>query len=57
MKVRLIKTKTIEDFELHNVGSKTSFMLWNRPGDILKTYRTADLLGNGCERVVLYLWE
>lgn len=66
MKVRFIKTKTIEDFEVHNVGSKISFMPWlallkwadwNRPGAILKTYRKADLLGNGCERVVLYLWE
>ena len=61
MKVRLIKIKTIEDFAAQNARSRSSFSLWlallkradwYEPGDIAKTYGAADLLGNGCERVV-----
>lgn len=61
MKVRLIKRKSIEDFALQNARSRSSFRLWlallkradwAAPGDIAETYGAADLLGNGCERVV-----
>ena len=61
MKVRLIKRKSIEDFALHNARSRSSFRIWlaflkradwNEPGDISATYGSADLLGNGSDRVV-----
>jgi mRNA interferase HigB len=61
MKVRLIKKKSIEDFALQNARSRSSFRIWltllkqadwNDPGDIADTYGSADLLGNGSNRVV-----
>ncbi len=61
MKVRLIKKKSIEDFALQNARSRSSFRIWlaflkradwNEPGDIADTFSSADLLGNGCNRVV-----
>lgn len=61
MKIRLIKRKSIEDFALQNARSRNSFRFWlallNRadweaPGDIAETYGSADLLGNGSNRVV-----
>ena len=61
MKVRLIKRKSIEDFALQNARSRSSFRIWltllkqanwNEPGDIADTYGSADLLGNGSNRVV-----
>ena len=61
MKVRLIKRKSIEDFALQNARSRSSFRIWlaylkradwNKPGDIADTYGSADLLGNGSNRVV-----
>jgi mRNA interferase HigB len=61
MKVRLIKKKSIEDFAIGNARSRSSFKLWltllkqadwNEPGDIANTYGSADLLGNGSNRVV-----
>jgi mRNA interferase HigB len=61
MKIRLIKRKSIEDFALQNARSRTSFRLWltflkladwNEPGDITKTFGSADLLGKGSDRVV-----
>jgi mRNA interferase HigB len=53
MKIRLIKRKSIEDFALQNARSRSSFRLWltflkladwNEPGDITRTFGSADLL-------------
>jgi mRNA interferase HigB len=61
MKVRLIKKKSIENFALENARSRSSFRLWltalkyadwNEPEDIMATFGSADLLGNGINRVV-----
>lgn len=61
MKVRLIKRKSIENYTLENARSRSSFRLWlsllkhadwEEPGDIIDTYGSADLLGNGSNRVV-----
>jgi mRNA interferase HigB len=61
MKVRLIKKKSIENFALQNARSRSSFRLWlttlkyadwNEPEDIMTTFGSADLLGNGINRVV-----
>ncbi|HEX9509570.1 MAG TPA: type II toxin-antitoxin system HigB family toxin [Puia sp.] len=61
MKVHLVKKQTIEDYGMDNAGSRISFRLWllvlngvdwNEPGDILKTFGSTDLLGNGCDRAV-----
>lgn len=61
MKVRLIKRKSIENFAIQNARSRSSFRLWLtflktadwvEPGDILQTFGSADLLGNGSDRVV-----
>jgi len=61
MIVRLIKKKTIEDFALQNANSRSSFKLWlsiikladwETPDDITATFGSADLLGNGSNRVV-----
>lgn len=61
MKVRLVKKKAIEAFALHNARSRSSFRIyltilkvadWTEPGDISKTFGSADLLGNGSNRVV-----
>lgn len=61
MKVRLIKRKSIEDFALQNARSRSSFRIWlaflkradwSEPGEITETFGSADLLGNGSDRVV-----
>jgi mRNA interferase HigB len=61
MRVHLIKERTIENFIVKHAVSKTSFRLWlnvirtvdwTTPEDILATFGSADLLGNGSERVV-----
>ncbi|WP_229689135.1 type II toxin-antitoxin system HigB family toxin [Puia dinghuensis] len=61
MKVHLIKRQTIEQFAKENARSRPSFKLWLQilgsadwaePEDILETFGSADLLGNGCNRVV-----
>jgi mRNA interferase HigB len=61
MKVQLIKKNTIEDFSKNNVQSRVAFRFWlltlrgadwNTPEDILGTFGSADLLGNGCDRAV-----
>ncbi len=61
MKVRLIKRRSIEDFAAENAGSRSSFRIWltllkqadwQSPADITRTFGSADLLGNGSERVV-----
>jgi mRNA interferase HigB len=61
MRIHLIKEKTVEDFIAKHAASKSSFRLWLSaikitewvtPEDIMETFGTADLLGNGSERVV-----
>lgn len=61
MKVHLIKKQTIEDFAIRNAGSRVSLSMWLNilkyadwvlPENIKETYRSADLLGNGSNRVV-----
>lgn len=64
MKVRLIKKLTIEQYCLDNPKSRNAFQNWlgllknadwNHPGDILKVYASADLLGNGSSRIIFNL--
>ncbi|RYE21774.1 MAG: type II toxin-antitoxin system HigB family toxin [Sphingobacteriaceae bacterium] len=61
MRVHLIKEKTIEDFIKMRANGKSAFpnwlnviknVDWNQPEDILLTFGSADLLGNGSNRVV-----
>lgn len=61
MKVHLIKKQTIEQYILENAQSRASLRLWvitingagwNDPEDILDTFRSTDLLGNGTDRAV-----
>jgi mRNA interferase HigB len=61
MKVRLIKKKSIEDFAEQNATSRNSFRQWLSvvkhadwalPEEIKETFHSADLLGNGTNRVV-----
>ncbi len=61
MKAHLIKNQAIEDYVKKNAQSRASFkiwlsilkrIVWNEPNDILATFNSADILGNGSERVV-----
>ena len=61
MRVHLIKKQTIQDYIDGHVSGKSSFEYWSEvvkyadwdsPADIQKTFRTADLLGRGTNRVV-----
>ncbi|MCF8450461.1 MAG: type II toxin-antitoxin system HigB family toxin [Taibaiella sp.] len=61
MKLHLIKKQTIEDYAFVNSGSRVGFQIWlsvlkytdwNDPEDIQSTFGTADILGNGTNRVV-----
>jgi mRNA interferase HigB len=61
MKVHLIKRETIEDYILKNARSRASFEVWfsiikradwNAPNEMISTFNSADILGNGSERVV-----
>jgi mRNA interferase HigB len=61
MKVHLLKKQTIENYAEKNARSRSSFKLWlltikgadwNKPENILNTFRSADLLGTGTDRVV-----
>jgi len=61
MKIRLIKRKSIEDFATKNAASRSSFRIWltllknsawTEPGDINETFSSADLLGDGSNRIV-----
>jgi mRNA interferase HigB len=61
MKVHLIKRQTIEEFVLQHARSRTSFADWlekikradwKEPGDIKRTFNSADLMGKGSNRVV-----
>jgi mRNA interferase HigB len=61
MRVHLIKKITIEAFIRMHLDSKSSLRLWmttiknaqwKSPGDIKRYFNSADLLGNGSDRVV-----
>ena len=61
MRVHLIARQTIVNFASQHARSKSSFedwlakiktADWQQPGDIKDTFRSADLLGKGCNRVV-----
>jgi mRNA interferase HigB len=61
MKVHLIKKQTIEQYIMVNPQGRTPFRLWVTtineadwadPEDILETFRSTDLLGNGTDRAV-----
>ena len=61
MKVHLIKIQSIERFVLDNTQSKKAFETWlsivkradwNTPRDIIKTFNSADIMGQGSNRVV-----
>jgi mRNA interferase HigB len=61
MKVHLIKRQSIEDFAAANARSRRSLedwlekikqADWKKPTDIKATFGSADLLGNGSNRVV-----
>jgi len=61
MKVHLIKKQTIEQYIMVNPQGRTPFRLWVTtineadwadPEDILETFRSTDLLGNGMDRAV-----
>lgn len=61
MRVHLIKKQTIEDYVYQHSTSRTGFQIWlsllngaswNDPNDIKATFGTADILGNGSDRVV-----
>lgn len=59
MKVHLIRKETIEEYAKHNARSRPSSKLnyadWKIPGDMQDIFNSADLLGNGSDRVVLIL--
>jgi mRNA interferase HigB len=61
MKIHLIKKQTIQAFTEKYASSKNPFAYWlaiikladwNEPADIMATFGSADLLGNGSNRVV-----
>ena len=61
MKVHLIKRETIENYMIIQTRSRPSFEDWREkikradwrtPEDIRATFRSADLLGDGCDRIV-----
>ncbi len=61
MKIHLITKWTIENYARFHAGSRSALRFWqllvkgadwDSPQDILNTYGSADLLGNGSERVV-----
>ena len=61
MRVHLIKESTVEQFILTHADGRNSFRMWlsliktadwETPDDLLNTFGTADLLGNGTERII-----
>ena len=61
LKIHLIRKETIEEFAGQNAQSRASLTewlnkiklaSWNKPADMQVTFRTADLLGKGSNRVV-----
>jgi len=61
MRVHLIKKQSIEDYVSENAQSRVAFGTWlsiikraewDKPLDMITTFNSADILGNGSERVV-----
>ena len=61
MKVHLIRKETIDSFAKHNAQSRPAFdewlvklkyADWNTSADMMATFPSTDLLGNGSSRVV-----
>lgn len=61
MKVNLIKSQTLRNYAVRHANSRSSvedfigFVKkadWGMPQDILATFGTADILGNGSNRIV-----
>ena len=61
MKVNLIKRQTVQNYIDGHAPGRRSFEYWltsikyadwNNPEDIQKTFGTADLIGNGSDRIV-----
>ena len=61
MKIHLIRKQTIERYIAVNVQSKSAFanwlsiikwVEWKEPYDIISTFNSADIVGEGSERVV-----
>ncbi len=61
MKVHIIKLKTIDNYSAQNSESNIPFKIWigvikvadwNTPSNIIATFGTADILGNGTQRIV-----
>jgi len=61
MRVHLIKKTSIAGYVKDNAQTKIPFEIWlsiikiadwEMPGDIVSTFSSADILGNGSERVV-----
>jgi mRNA interferase HigB len=61
MRVHLIKKQSIEDYVSENAQSRVAFVNWlsiikrvewDKPHDMITTFNSADILGNGSERVV-----
>ena len=61
MTVHLIKKQSIEDYVLKHARSRASFEIWfsiikrvdwSKPEEIVSTFNSADILGNGSDRVV-----
>lgn len=57
----MVKRMTIENFARHNPRSRASLQIWltrvkqadwESPGDIIKTFNSADLLGKSGNRVI-----
>ena len=61
MRVHLIKKQSIEDYVSENAQNRVAFGAWlsiikwaewDKPFDMITTFNSADILGNGSERVV-----
>ncbi len=61
MKIHLIKKQSILDYIENNSQSRASLITWlsiikqvdwNEPSDIISTFNSADILGNGTNRVI-----
>lgn len=61
MRLRVVKKQSIFDFVAKHPISEAAFESWlelvkladwEMPGDVLKTFRSADILGNGSNRII-----
>ena len=61
MRIHLIRKETVQGYAKYNPGSRQSFKDWlaklkfadwEKPEDIQATFNSADLLGNGSNRIV-----